>query len=135
MVHLAMSCAYAPTGWYATFDPEISAGQVVEMPVEAWSGDGHALVVRPDQGRLVKAKDERGFKQLLPCQRVTVLRAGDGWEMNFPAEPDKGQLEPWSAPVVGWLVADSGEASPLVASSDNGVFCVSWRRGTLTWPA
>lgn len=109
---------YTPTGWYATFDPTQHPERHVQSPVEAWSPDGHALIVDQKRGMLVPATQVRGFKGVRRCSRIVgVLPSPDGWEVEYPPESDQPAHR---EPVIGWVVNDEGDANPIMPISGDG---------------
>ncbi|KPC78285.1 hypothetical protein ADL27_48380 [Streptomyces sp. NRRL F-6602] len=70
----------------------------LEVPVESWDADGRALVLVPEEGRLVAATDRPGFLRVeryeVPQVRG-VLPGGGGRERcpDHPARYRRGCLE------------------------------------------
>jgi hypothetical protein len=100
------------TGWYATFDRKRSPGRVMQLPVEAWSDDGAALVVDEKAGRLAPAHTMAGFEGLMPCRRhMAVIPAAPGWRVRQVAGDEVDVLD-----VIGWVMDDDGRGLPVVAT-------------------
>jgi hypothetical protein len=131
-----VSHEYTATGWYATFDPKKHPRRNVQNPVEAWSADGEALVLDGDKGRLVPAARVPGFEGLMPCRRIVqVVPAQPGWKVTFPPDEKINEPEPWTLPVLAWIIDDEGEAKPLLPVDGDGDASVGgWPKGVLTWP-
>jgi hypothetical protein len=128
---------HTPTGWYAVFTRDGSAEGSLHRAVEAWSADGEALVVSESDGALAPARTQPGFAGLRPGRRIVgVIPAGDGWTKTFNPDPDEGEPDPWSLPIIGWLVDDTGEVSPVLPLENLAGDPVPGRRlgGPISWP-
>jgi hypothetical protein len=126
-----VSYDYTLTGWYARFDPKKHPRKHGELPIEAWSASGEALVVDDVIGRLVSAANIPGFKGLTQCRRVAdVVPAVEGWQVTFPPDDEAGRPEPWTLPVVAWLVDGAGDAQPILPVDGDGQLRVrGWPKG------
>lgn len=83
--------------------------------IEAFDDEGHALVV-DDKGRLVRANSYSNFTHVDEAnQEVAGVLPGGGWTFAW-TNPD-GSSD--SEPVVGWIVNDSGYATPLTVDDPN----------------
>jgi len=102
---------FTTTGWYAIFDNKRSPRGVRQLPVEAWSADGQALVPNEEAGRLSAARSIAGFEQLMPCYRaLAVIPAAPGWRVRQVDGEDVDILD-----VIGWVVDHDHNGLPLVA--------------------
>lgn len=106
---------FAPNGWVAVFSgTEEIVGRF--RPVEAWrEGDGVALVVDSEIGKLRPVSEWEDFSHLERAQTVYGVIPGAGWRVKFFEE---GDVEP----VVCWLVSAIGNhLTPVIVDSSGEV--------------
>lgn len=96
---------FSPTGWVAYYDPSVAPP--TQRVVEAWNADGVALVVDDRRGQLVPARDQPGFRELLPASRIiAAVPAAPGWSVQADDSS-------WDAPVALWIVDQNGMVLPV----------------------
>ncbi|WPO76198.1 hypothetical protein [Streptomyces sp. KN37] len=92
------------------------------LPVHAWDDEGYALVLW--RGKLQRAQNQGGFKEVRDRQQVVAAVPGGGWMTEWQ---DKTEGTAFADPVVAWAVYSdgyavaidtdsSGEAAPLSPS-------------------
>lgn len=59
-----------PTGYIALVNWQGYVDQY-EFPVARFDDDGYAMIADPDTGRLVRAADMQGFREVTPMWQVT----------------------------------------------------------------
>ncbi|MER5853352.1 hypothetical protein ABT126_42175 [Streptomyces sp. NPDC002012] len=93
--------------YYAYFtDSDAAEGEddELEMLVESWDTDGRALVLVPEEGRLVAAKDRPGFLRVERYEEPQVrgVLPGGNWKLRQKNGPSSFGHE-----VVAFLVYDT----------------------------
>ncbi|MFI0358002.1 hypothetical protein [Actinomadura sp. 9N407] len=105
---------FTETGWVASFSGGGSPGTDTAVGrirrVESWDpATGMALIVDPKQGRLRPVTDWEDFAGLEQAERVIASLPGGGWQAHWK---DEGG-EPLTQPILAWLIAASGRATPV----------------------
>jgi hypothetical protein len=100
----------------------------LEVLVESWDADGRALVLVPEEGRLVAAADRPGFLRVerYEVPQVRGVLPGGNWRLRAKEGPSSRSSV--GSPVIAFLVYDTYIRPVTRLPSANG----RWRANTET---
>lgn len=105
--------------YVAKFDHEnLGEPYTTTKPVIAWDDCGSPMVADATTGSLVLATGEPNYAGLVPAEPSIIAAVpGGGWEAEYIGGDNNGYL-----PVLAWLIADDGNATPIYSDSDGVPF-------------
>lgn len=103
------------------------------VAVEAWDDEGRALVVNPEQGRLVPAEDKPGFEVVYDSHLISIIPGGKWLALSEPdsASPQKFR---YASPVVAFVLKTDGFIVPYIWRGDDAIAEAEERFFTLWHP-
>lgn len=103
----------AKPGWVAHFTHPDSSPTT--KPIEAWDGEGYALVVNSKSGRLIRARDYGNFDGIgEDDDRYMAAVSGQGWYVE--RTDDDGTK--WADPVIAFVIDRNGWGRAVLGSRD-----------------